>query len=104
MGGHRTFGESSPAVLVFSNAGGALKWTYRFKYDVVLWGDAEGTVTSFTPPTIQLAGTWTKHAVPGAAGTGLKFTLNVDGDQMKGSRNPTANQSARAYGHRADVR
>ena len=51
-------------MLVFSNAGGALKWTYRFKYDVVLWGDAEGTVISFTPPTIQLAGTWTKHAVP----------------------------------------
>jgi len=83
--GTATFGESSPAVLVFSDEGGSLKWTYSFKYDVVLWGDAAGTVTSFSPPTLQLAGTWTKHAVPGAAGTGVKFTLKVDGDRMTGT-------------------
>jgi len=35
--GTATFGESSPSVLVFSNAGGSLKWTYSFKY-AVLWG------------------------------------------------------------------
>lgn len=84
--GTATFGESSPATLVFVEAGGTLKWTYSFKYDVVLWGDAAGTVTSFAPPTLQLAGAWTKHAVPGAAGTGVKFTLAVDGDQMKGTQ------------------
>ena len=83
--GTATFGESSPATLVFSDTGGSLKWTYSFKYDVVLWGDAAGTVTSFSPPNLQLAGTWTKHAVPGAAGTGLKFTLTVDGDHMTGT-------------------
>jgi hypothetical protein len=32
-----------------------------------------------------LAGAYTKHAVPGAVGTGVKFTLTVDGDQMKGT-------------------
>jgi hypothetical protein len=84
--GTATFGESSPAVLVFSEAGGALKWTYSFKYDVVLWGDAAGTIASFTGSNLQLTGAWTKHAVPGAAGTGVKFTLTVDGDQMKGTQ------------------
>ena len=79
------FGESAPAVLEFSVAsGGSVRWTYRFKFDPVLWGDAEGTVTSFSPPTLELAGAWTKHAVAGAAGTRVKFHLAVDGDLMKG--------------------
>jgi hypothetical protein len=83
--GKVTFGESARAVLEFSGPAGAIKWTYSFKYDPVLWGDAEGTVTSFSPPTLELAGAWTKHAVPGAVGTGVKFTLAIDGDQMKGT-------------------
>ena len=80
-----TYGESSPAVLVFTESAGSLAWTYSFKYDVVLWGDAAGAVTSFSPPALALAGAWTKHAVPGAVGTGIKFTLTVNGDQMKGT-------------------
>jgi hypothetical protein len=79
------FGESARAVLEFSESAGTLKWTYSFKYDPVLWGDAEGTVTSFSPPALALAGKWTKHAVPGAVGTGIKFALTIDGDQMKGT-------------------
>jgi hypothetical protein len=83
--GRATFGESAPAVLTFSESAGALRWTYSFKYDAVLWGDAEGTVTSFSPPALALAGAWTKHAVSGAAGTGVKFALTVAGDQMTGT-------------------
>jgi hypothetical protein len=83
--GKVTFGESAPAVLKFSEAAGALKWAYTFKYDPVLWGDAEGTVTSFSPPALELTGVWTKHAVAGAAGTGIRFALTVDGGQMKGT-------------------
>lgn len=80
------FGESAPAVLEFSEAAGTLKWTYSFKYDAaVLWGDAAGTMSSFSPPALELAGAYTKHAVPGAVGTGIKFTLTVDGDHMKGT-------------------
>ena len=51
----------------------------------MLVGRWEGTVASFSAPNLQLAGAWVKHAVPGAAGTGVKFTLTVDGDQMKGT-------------------
>ena len=83
--GKVTFGESARASLVFTETAGALRWIYSFKYDPVLWGDAEGTVTSFTPPALQLSGAWTKHAVSGAAGTRLRFVLAVDGDQMKGT-------------------
>jgi hypothetical protein len=83
--GKVTFGESARAVLEFSEQAGAIRWTYSFKYDPVLWGDAEGTVTSFSPPALQLAGTWTRHAVAGAAGTGVTFTLTVDGDRMTGT-------------------
>jgi len=83
--GKVTFGESAPAVLEFSGSAGTITWTYSFKYDPVLWGDAEGTVTSFSPPVLELAGAWTKHAVAGAAGTRVKFTLTVEGEQMKGT-------------------
>ena len=83
--GKATFGGSSPAVLTFSSSAGILAWTYSFRYDSVLWGDAAGTVASFTPPSLALTGAWTKHAVPGAVGTGVKFTLTVNGDQMEGT-------------------
>jgi hypothetical protein len=83
--GKVTFGESAPAVLQFSEAGGAITWTYSFRYDPVLWGDAAGTITSFSPPSLVLAGAWTKHAVAGAAGTGLRFAITVEGDQMTGT-------------------
>ena len=66
-------------------SGGALAWTYSYKYDVNLWGDAAGTVTSFSAPALELDGAWTKHAVSGAVGTKLKFALKVDGDRMNGT-------------------
>jgi hypothetical protein len=83
--GRITFGESAPAVLEFSEAGGALVWKYSYKYDLNLWGDAAGTVTSFSPPALELAGAWTKHAVPGAAGTTVRFALTIDGDRLNGT-------------------
>jgi hypothetical protein len=92
--GKVTFGESAPAALQFAEAAGTLKWSYHFKYDPVLWGDAEGTVTSLSPPTLELAGAWTKHAVPGAVGTKVTFTLTIDGDQMKGSVSAEMNNTS----------
>ncbi len=83
--GKVAFGESAPAVLDFSEQAGTLTWSYSFKYDPVLWGDAVGSVTSFSPPTLALAGAWTKHAVSGAVGTGIRFSLTIDGDRMKGT-------------------
>jgi hypothetical protein len=44
--GKVSFGESARAVLEFSERAGTIRWTYRFRYDPVLWGDAEGTVTA----------------------------------------------------------
>ena len=83
--GRITFGESAPAVLEFSAADGTIRWTYSFRYDVNLWGEAEGTVSSLTPPALDLAGAWTKHAVAGARGTKIRFTLKIDGDRMNGT-------------------
>lgn len=41
----------------------------------ILWGEAEGTVTDFSPPKLQGTGVYTKHQVSGAEGTRGKFQL-----------------------------
>ena len=56
-----------------------------YRYDPDLWGDAEGAVTSLSPRALELAGAWRKHAVSGAAGTKIRFTLTIDGDRMNGT-------------------
>lgn len=83
--GRVTFGESARASLDFAESGGTLAWKYSYKYDPNLWGEAEGTVTSFSPPALELAGAWTKHAVPGAVRTKIRFSLKVEGDRMNGT-------------------
>jgi hypothetical protein len=84
-GGPATFGESAQVSLVFSETAGRLTWTFSYRYDPDLWGDAEGTVTAFTPPAVELMGPWAEHAVPDVVGTGVRFSLTIDGDRMKGT-------------------
>jgi hypothetical protein len=87
--GKVAFGDSAPAVIEFSESAGTVKWEFSFKHDAtVLWGDAAGTVMSFSPPALELAGAYTKHAVSGVVGTRVKFSLTVDGDRMTGTLIP----------------
>jgi hypothetical protein len=83
--GTLTFGATIPTVMEFTQHGETITWTcsYRESSDV-LWGDAEGTVTTFSPPTLEATGVYTKHAVSRMAGTGVKLSLTLDGDHMKG--------------------
>jgi hypothetical protein len=84
--GTLTFGATVPAVMEFTQRGETIKWTCRYRTGSdVLWGDAEGTVTAFSPPTLEATGVYTKHAVSRMAGTGVKLSLALDGDHMKGT-------------------
>jgi hypothetical protein len=80
-----TFAGSTQVSLVFSETAGRLTWTFSYRYDPDLWGNAEGTVTAFTPPAVELMGPWTEHAVRDVVGTGVRFSLTIDGDRMKGT-------------------
>jgi hypothetical protein len=83
--GTLTFGATAPAVMEFTQHGETIKWTCRYRSSDVLWGDVEGTVTAFSPPTLEATGVYTKHAVSRMAGTGVKLSLILDGDHMKGT-------------------
>jgi hypothetical protein len=84
--GTLTFGATAPAVMEFTRHGETIKWTCRYRTGSdVLWGDAEGTVTAFSPPILEAIGVYTKHAVSRMAGTGVTLSLTLDGDHMKGT-------------------
>jgi hypothetical protein len=84
--GKLTYAATAPTVMEFTQDGKTIKWTCIFRTSSnILWGDAEGTVTSFSPPRLEATGVYTKHSVPGGAGTAVKFSLTLDGDQMKGT-------------------
>lgn len=81
-----TYGATAPTVMEFTQDGETIKWTCSFRTSGdILWGDAEGSVTSFSAPSLEATGVYTKHSVPGGAGTGVKFSLTLDGDRMKGT-------------------
>ena len=80
-----SFGPSWPASMTFVDDAGTLKWKASFRGEASFQGDAEGAVTSFSPPKLELAGVFTSHAVANARGSGIKFTLSVDGDRMTGT-------------------
>ena len=49
---------------------GVLKWKCSYTTSSrILWGEAEGSVTDFSPPNLQGTGVYTKHQVSGAEGT-----------------------------------
>lgn len=80
------FGATARTVMEFTRDGETLRWkcTYRTSSNI-LSGDAEGTVTSFSSPNLEASGVYTKHSVGGMEGTRVKFSLALDGDQMKGT-------------------
>ena len=84
-------GANGPARLQFLDDSG--KWRYSFRVDRIS-GEAEGGITSFSPPTLELDGVFTQHTVAGRVGMGVKFTLNVIGDQMTGTGKAAAGNPA----------
>jgi hypothetical protein len=82
------------ATMEISADAGAVKWKYSFKGGGQgQWGDADGTVASFSPPTLELSGTWTAHSNVRLRGTGVRFAFTLDGDQMKGTGLSAANNT-----------
>jgi len=91
------FGTTAPATMEFFEDGGVLKWKCSFSTSSkILWGDAEGTVTTLALPKVEARGVYTKHSVPGGAGTGVTFALTLDGDQLNGQATADMNQIATA--------
>src|SRR5262245_56253982 len=72
-----SFGPSWPAAMEFSDDQGTLRWKASFRADERFYGDAEGTVTSFTPPKLELVGAYTSHSTVSARGTRIRFSLTV---------------------------
>jgi hypothetical protein len=80
------FAATAPATMEFTQDGQTVRWKCSFRTSSnILWGDAEGAVTSFSFPRLEASGVYTKHSVPGGVGTGLKFSLTLVGDQLKGT-------------------
>jgi hypothetical protein len=80
------FGSWAPAVMQFTADGETIRWKCSFRTaSNILWGDAEGTVTSFSDPNLEASGVYTKHSVAGIEGTPVKFSLALQGDQIKGT-------------------
>src|SRR5262245_57415410 len=86
-----TYAASAPASMEFSDDGGIIKWKFGFKASPDLYGDAEGTVTSFSSSALEAVGVYTNHSVPGARGTAIRFALKLDGDRMTGTATAAMN-------------
>jgi len=84
-------GANGPTRLQFLDDSG--KWRYSFRFDRIS-GEAEGGITSFSPPTLELDGVFTEHTMPGRVGMGVKFTFNVNGEQMTGTGKAAAGNPA----------
>ena len=88
-----SYAATWPASMEFSDDAGTLRWKASFKTtDKRFFGEAEGTVTSFSPPTLELDGAYTKHSLPNARGTRIKFTLTLHGNRMTGTAIPEINK------------
>jgi hypothetical protein len=83
------FAATAPAVMEFFEDHGVLKWKCSYTTSSrILWGEAEGTVTDFSPPKLEGTGVYTKHQVSGAEGTRVKFRLTLDDGSLKGTATP----------------
>ena len=78
-------GVTGPGFMEFFEEGGVVKWKSSFATtSKILWGDAEGTVTVLTPPTVEAVGVLTKHHA-GAERTRVRYVLSLIGDELKGT-------------------
>jgi hypothetical protein len=89
-----SFGPSWPAATEFPDDAGTLRWKASFRGDERFYGDAEGTVTRFSPPTLELVGAYTQHSIANARGTRIRFMLTLDGNRLTGTAIPEVNNLA----------
>ena len=74
---------SAPTLLVFSVQGDKLawKWTWEASFGK---GEAEGTVTKYSAPSLELSGAYTFHPSLRTQGSPITMALTVTGNQMQG--------------------
>ena len=77
-------GGSAPTRLEFSEKDGKLLWTWSWKADFGS-GEAEGTVTKYAPPSVELSGRYTLHPSPRVRNSPVTMSLTVAGTSMQGN-------------------
>src|SRR5262245_66635193 len=74
---------SGPVRLDFFERNGELLWKWSWQAS---WGkgEAEGTVTRYSPPRVELSGRYTVHPSVGVQGSTIDMSLIVSGSLLKG--------------------
>lgn len=74
---------SGPVRLDFSETDGKLlwKWSWQARFGN---GEAEGIVTRYSPPRVELSGRYTVHPSVGVRDSAINMSLIVSGSSLKG--------------------
>src|SRR5262245_65951245 len=74
---------SGPVRLDFFERNGELLWKWSWQAS---WGkgEAEGTVTRYSPPRVELSGRYTVHPSVGVQGSTIDMSLIVSSSLLKG--------------------
>jgi hypothetical protein len=75
---------TAPTRLEFSEKHGKLLWAWSWEASIGK-GEAEGSVTKYTPPSIELNGRYTLHPNRMVRNSPVTMSLTVAGDQMQGT-------------------
>ena len=74
---------SGPVRLDFSEKDGKLLWRWSWQASFGR-GEAEGTVTRYSPPSVELSGRYTLHPSVGVRGSPINMSLTISGVSLKG--------------------
>jgi hypothetical protein len=76
-------GDTAPTRLEFVEKDGEVLWTWSWQATFGT-GQAEGTVTKYAPPAIELSGRYTLHPLPSVRNSPTTLSLTVTETWMQG--------------------
>jgi hypothetical protein len=82
-------GDTAPTRLEFSERDGGLVWTWSWQANFGD-GEAEGIITKFAPPAIELSGRYTAHPLPSVKDSATSLSLILTDTWMQGRGRTTA--------------
>ena len=82
-------GDTAPTRLEFSERDGELVWTWSWQANFGE-GQAEGIITKYAPPAIELTGRYTTHPLPSVKDSATSLSLTVTDTWMQGRGRTTA--------------
>jgi hypothetical protein len=75
---------SAPTRLEFSEKEGKLLWTWSWRASFGN-GEAEGIVTKYEPPSVEMSGRYTLHPFSAIENSSITMSLTVAGSSMQGN-------------------